>query len=151
MIFLSFLCKPLTTIPYWVIVQEVNSSEQDKASCPAVGFFFMPFFRQEKNITHSLLYRACIQADHRAVFQAFCKRLLCSPTIQACPHGAFEALIGSAAYHSWYGMLSSPCLSELEAHLFYIPFPFDHPTIYYFNHCSIEYERIQVYIFNKAS
>ena len=48
MIFLSFLCKPLTTIPYWAMVQEVNSSEQDKASCPAVGLFFYALFRQRK-------------------------------------------------------------------------------------------------------
>ena len=93
------------------------------SSYSLLASFFMSFYRQRKKNTHFLLYQACIQVILPAEFQEVGKMLLCSPTIQACPLWASAKSIGSTAFHSLYGMLSSLYLSELEEHWFWIPFP----------------------------
>ena len=103
------------------LFQEVN--RQDILSCSLLASFFMSFYRQRKKTIHFLLYQACIQVILPAEFQEVGKMLLCSPTIQACPLWASAKSIGSTAFHSLYGMLSSLYLSELEEHWFWIPFP----------------------------
>jgi len=152
MIFLSFLCNPLTTIPYWAIVQEVNSSEQDKASCPAVGFFFYALFRQRKK-HHSFsvvsgLYSSRSPGCISSILQ---KASIFShdtglPSLSFCKVdwlNSFSFLIRYVEYP-----LSLRACRTLILNT--IPTVLTSLSIVY-NHCTTEYERIQVYILNKAS